>query len=138
MRPQLPRRRLEFAALAPRAEFRVGDLAAVAEGVAEMQPGARRAVEFVGRAVVAQHVAAVVGEPQRAIDRAPVEADAVPHAAREDLAPGAVGVHAQDRRIGVAGIADVAGRADRHVKLAVGAEGDELPAVVGVASAGCR
>jgi hypothetical protein len=96
MRPELPRRRLEFAAPAPRAEFGIGQVAAVAEGVAEMQPGARRAVEFVGRAVVAQHVAAVVGEPQHAIDRAPVEADAVAHAAGEDLASGAVGVHAQD------------------------------------------
>jgi hypothetical protein len=35
--------------------------------------------------------------------------------------------------MGVAGIADVAGRADRHVEPAVGAEGDELPAVVGIA-----
>jgi hypothetical protein len=98
-----------------------------------MHAGARRAVQFVGRRVVAEHVAAVVGEPQCAVHRVPVEADAVADAAGEYLPPRAVGVHAQHCRIGVAGIADVAGRADRHVKLAVGAEGDELPAVVDIA-----
>jgi hypothetical protein len=48
MRPQTLRGRREFATLAPPAELRVGDLAAVAEGIAEVQPGARGMVELSG------------------------------------------------------------------------------------------
>ena len=42
----------------------------------------------------------------------------------------AVDVHALDDAVTVVGQADVARRADRHVELAVGAEGDEAAAVV--------
>ena len=61
----------------------------------------------------------------------PIETDRVAHAARVGLQLRAVGLHAQDGGIAIrVGLADVAGRADRHVEPAVGPEGDELPAVV--------
>ena len=67
------------------------------------------------------------------VDRAPVEADDVAHAARDGLEAAAVGLHALDDAVALARLADVARRADRHVELAVGTEGDELPAVVRLA-----
>jgi acetolactate synthase-1/2/3 large subunit len=54
MRAEFSRRRLEFAALAPRAEFRIGDLAAVAERIAKMHSGARQPVELVGEKNMAE------------------------------------------------------------------------------------
>jgi hypothetical protein len=95
-----------------------------------MEPGVRRPVQLVGRAVVAQPVAPVVREPQLFRFGLPVEPDGVPDAARDDLGAGPVGLEARDRRIGVAAPADVAGRADRHVEESVRTECDELPAVV--------
>src|SRR5438093_5507566 len=63
----------------------------------------------------------------------PVEADAVAHAAREDLDRTAVRLHARDRLVQrPRRYADVARRAHRHVEPAVGTERDELPAVVAV------
>ena len=93
----------------------------------------RRPVQLVRRHVVAEQVPAVVGEPQLAGPGVPVEAHGVAHAARERLEPRAVRPHAQDGRVPVVGrLADVARRADRHVQHPVGAEPDELPAVVAI------
>src|SRR5204863_9289551 len=78
VRAELLRGRLEFRAIAAAAEFRVGQVALVAVRKAEMHPGARRVVQFVRRQVVAQPVAAVVGEPEFARARMPVEADGIP------------------------------------------------------------
>jgi hypothetical protein len=110
-----------------------------------MHASAWRMVEFVGRQVVAEQVAAVVGEPELPGLRLPVEADAVAYASGIDISAAAIGIHAQD--IGVAlriGVADVAGRAYRHVEFAVRAEGDEFPAMMRLAGQpvghqhGCR
>ena len=65
----------------------------------------------------------------------PVEADGVADAAGEDLDAGAVRLHPEDRgvsRVVLLFVADVAGRADRHVEHAVRSEGDELLPVVRV------
>ena len=83
------------------------------------------------RQVVAEHVAAVVGEPERLVDRAPVEADRC-------CAPRGRRSRGRCRRrfmrrmtaVALARLADVARRTHRHVEHAVGAEADELPAVV--------
>src|SRR5690349_13111091 len=125
------RRWRERAARLPAAELRIGNRARVAVREAEIPARARRLVERVGRHVVAHHVAPVVGEPQRARARIPVEAYAVAYAARIWLEARAVRVHAHDARVTVAILlAHVAWRAHGHVQLAVGAEGDELPPVM--------
>src|SRR5688500_4223672 len=96
VRAQLPGRRLELRAGAPIAEFRIGDVALMAERVAEVEAGARRSVELVGGHVVAQLVAAVVREPESAGLGVPVEADRVPYAGGEDLEARPVRVHPRD------------------------------------------
>lgn len=91
-------------------------------------------VEFVGRRVVAKHIAAVVGEPKLPGLRFPVEADAVPHTAGKDFLATAIGIHTQYIDIPLRiGFADVAWRAYRYVKFSVRTESDELPAMVGLA-----
>ena len=99
---------------------------------AEVQAGLRRDVQLVRRHVVAEHVAAVVGEPQLACHRVPIEPDAVAHALGEHLHPGSVGLHPDDGRHHGRRRADVARRADRHVEHVVRPEGDELPRVAGL------
>jgi hypothetical protein len=84
---------------------------------------------FGGRDVVAEHVAAVVGEPQLPRARVPVEAHAVADAAGEDLEAFQVGIHPGYRSIRIAAVAGVARRAHGHVEPAVGTEADEFPAV---------
>jgi hypothetical protein len=83
-----------------------------------------------GRRVVAHAVASVVGKPEDPGVGLPVEADRVANAAREDLAAAAVGLHAQDARVGLGRVADVARRAHGNAEEPVGAEGDVLPAVI--------
>ena len=134
VRPQVLRGRDELAACVLRTELGIACRPAVAVRIAEVLAADRDPVQFVGRLVVAQHVAAVVGEPQFVRARMPVEADGVAHAPRDDLEGAAVGIHPPD--VGVAlriGLADVARRADRHVELAVGAERNELAPVMAVA-----
>ena len=111
-------------------DVRVHDAGSVAVGVAEIEVCLAHAVQFVLRAVVAQPVAAVVGEPQFAGLRMPVEALGVAHAPGDDLHAGAVGVVAADLRVLLGRLADVAGRAERHVELLVRAEGEVLPVMV--------
>lgn len=113
--------------------LRIRDAVAVDEGVAEVQAGLRRAVQLVGRHVVAEVVAAVVGEPEVAGRGVPGEADRVADAVGEDLAVAAVGIQAGEARVDrVIAEADVARRANGHVELPVGTEVDELPAVMAV------
>ncbi len=77
----------------------VGDRPSVAEWKAEVQTGGWRVVELVGRQVVAQHVAAVVGEPQLVRSRIPIEAHGVPYTAGEYLPVGLVGFHPQNSAV---------------------------------------
>ena len=87
-------------------------------------------IQLIRRQVVAQQVAAVVGEPELLRPRLPVEADRVADAEGDVLAMAAVRIHAQDLCVAIA-IADVAGRANWHIQLAVRAKGDEFPAMMG-------
>src|SRR6185369_13423364 len=114
------------ARLAP-AEFRIGDVALVAVRVAEVLAELLHVevVQLVVRELLAEPVAAVVGEPEVAGLRVEVEADRVAHALRQGLDAGAVEVHAVDLGV-LAGIADVARRADREVQLVV-LDAQELP-----------
>src|SRR5262245_66070394 len=99
-----------------------------------MHAGLRRVVELIGRYVVSEHVAPVVREPELARGRVPVEADAVPHAAREDLAlSSAGGVQAADRAVLALRLAHVARRADADVEQPIGPEAERLEAVVAIA-----
>ena len=114
-----------------RAELRIRNVAGMAERIAEMRVGRGDAVEFVVGYVVAHHVAAVVGEPQLVRLRMPVKADRVADASRDQFQITAISVHAH--QVGVTVFiraADVAGCAHWHVQLAIGAEGDEFPAVM--------
>ena len=104
----------------------------MAERETEVEAGLRGDVEFVVRHVVAEHVAAVVGEPQLARHRMPGEPDAVAHTFCEDLRAGTIGLHSDDRGRHRRRRADVARRTDRHVQHVVRAEGDVLPGVAGV------
>ena len=116
------------------AEFGIADVAGVTIGVAEVHVPARGMVQFAVGFVVAEPIAAVVGKPQFPGFRMPVEADRIAHAARKHFRHrvGAF-VHAHTHDIGITiavRLADIARSADRHVKHAVGTEGDEFPAVV--------
>ena len=98
-----------------------------------MQAGLRRRVQLIARHVVTHHVAAVVGEPELARLRVPVEPDGIPDAAREDLEPRAVRLHPHDRGVTrIVPLADVARSADGDIQQPVGSECDELLAVMGV------
>ena len=131
MGAEIQRRWHEFAARALAAELGIGKRTAVTVGIAEMQAGPRRVVQFVGRQIVAQQVAPVVGEPQFAGSGLPVEADAVAHAACDYLEIGAIRPHAgDDREAFRVRLADIARSPDRHVEPAIRTEGDEFPAMV--------
>src|SRR5207249_8266233 len=118
------------AGLAP-SELGIGEIALMAVRVAEvLLARLREAVQLVLGKVLREPVALIVGEPELARLRMEVETDGVAHAAGDDLHTAAVEVHAADVRVLVrVGITDIAGRADRHVELAVGSDLDELPAV---------
>ncbi len=99
-----------------------------------MQPGARRVVEFVRRHIIAQLVAAIVGEPKFTCHRMPVKPDAVAHAVGEHNRLRAIGPHAENRPIArVAALTHITRRADRHIEPAVRTKANELPAVMAVA-----
>ena len=98
--------------------------------IAEIEAFLAHAVQFVLRAVVAEPVAAMVGEPQFARLGMPVETLRVAHAGGDHLHARAVRVVAADLRVLLGRLADVAGRAERHVELLVRAEGEVLPVVV--------
>ncbi len=130
MRPEFLFRRREVLARSPRPELGVGDRRAVAEGEPEVHPGFRRPVQFVGRDVVAEPVAAVVGEPEVPGLRVPVEPYRIPDAPGVGLEIGPVRVHPEDGAEPlVVGVADVAGHTYRNVEFPVGSERDEFPPV---------
>ena len=131
MRAELDGRGCEFRAFALRAELGVGQVALVAIRIAEVHARCGRVVQFIAWHIVAQHVAAIVGEPQFPGFRMPVETDRISHAAGINLDSAAVRPHAGD--VGVTagiGIADIARCTDRYIQHAVGTECDKFPAVV--------
>src|SRR5438105_3787755 len=69
--------RLRRRAGALRSELRIRHIALMAEWKAEVEARLPGDIELVVRQVVAEHVAAVIGEPQLARLRVPIEADGV-------------------------------------------------------------
>jgi hypothetical protein len=108
----------------------IGNAHRVAVGEAEILAGPTHAVQLFLGAVLVLPVAAVVGEPELARLGVEVEAHRIAHAAGHHFHARAVGIVAADLRVVGRGLADVAGGSDRHIELAVGSEGQELPAVV--------
>jgi hypothetical protein len=87
----------------------------------------------IGRHVVAEQIAAVVGEPEILRLRMPVEADRIAYTAREHFGRRIrlAHVHAQNRRVHrLFFLAHIARCADRNVELSVGTEANEFPAVM--------
>src|SRR5699024_551570 len=95
VRTQFSRRRRVIAAGMSRAVLRIGHIAAMTVRIAEMFVAAVDTVELVSRSVVAEHIAAVVSEPQLVAVRLPVETDRVANAAGLRAPVAAVGVHAE-------------------------------------------
>ena len=77
------------------AEYRIGDVGAVAVGIAEVLSIDGYSVQFVRWHIVAHSVSSVVREPQFARFRMPIEADGVANASRYD-AEVAIGVQSSD------------------------------------------
>src|SRR6266481_1230604 len=115
----------------PRTELRIRYITLMAEWKAEVQTGLPGDIELIVRHVVAHHVTTVIGEPQLARLRVPIEADGVAYALGEHLEARPVGLHPQYRRCHRRRQADVAQRADGYVEQIVGPEGDEFPRVTG-------
>ena len=131
VRAEFLRRRPELGTGTERAEVRIGNVSAVAEGISEVLAVRGQHVEFVRRPVVTQQVATVVREPQPPRPGMPVEADRVADAPRHDLVAAVAG-HPQDGVVRVGLVADVARSTHRHVELSIGPKADELPTVVRV------
>src|SRR5204862_888711 len=68
-----------------RTEFRILHIALMTEWKAEVQAALPGDIELVVRHVVAHHVATVIGEPQLARLRVPIEADGIADAFGEHL-----------------------------------------------------
>ena len=109
----------------------IGDRPTVAVRIAEVEAGLGRPVELVGRDILTQVVPPVVGKPQHAALRVPVETDAVTDAVGEDLEVRSVGPNPEDAGVAlVSRQADVARGAHLEVQPSVGAEAKELPPVI--------
>jgi hypothetical protein len=104
----------------------------MAERIAEMLALVRRAVELVRRAIVAEPVAAVVGEPQLMGHGMERQSHAVAHALSILLEHFRRWIDAQDRGLQIVRQADVERRALVEIEPTVGAEGEVLPEMVGL------
>src|SRR5690606_5818870 len=129
VRAQRTYRRLGRGARTLRSEFRVRDVTLVAEREAEMHALLPCDVELIAWDIVAHLVAPVVGEPELARLRMPVEADAVAYPLGEHFHVRSVGLHPHDGRDGSWRETHIAWGADRHVEHVIGTERDELPRV---------
>ena len=124
------RRRREFAAGVFAAVLRIRDRSPMAIGIAKVQPGLRRMIEFIRRLIIPEIVATIIREPQVMGRGIPIESDRVPYSARNDLIPASIRIHAGDQGIAVGiGFTDIAWGSDRHIEFPVGTEGNEFPSV---------
>ena len=96
MRAQRTNRRLGRGARTLRPELRIRDVTLMAVRKAEMHALLPRDVELIARDIVAHLVAPVVGEPELARLRMPVEADAVAYPLGEHFHVRSVGPHPHD------------------------------------------
>ena len=133
MRAQLLRRCPGLRTGTPAAELRIGDVRPVTVRKPEMKSCPRSVIQLIRRAVIAQPVPPVIGEPQLFGDRMPVKPDGIADTRGVNVPFPVLQVDPQDRRItGIAAFADITGRAHRHIQPPVGTEGDELPSVPAV------
>src|SRR3982750_4736608 len=132
MRIGLPRGGLEFTARVFAAKLWIGDLSRVTVRKSERKTFLRCVIQLVGRNVVAEQIAAVVGKPQLARCRMPVESNAVAHAAGEDLGGRAIRLHAKNRRKPriLRPLADVERATNGNQKQPVGSASEDLPSVM--------
>ena len=122
------RRRREFAAGVFAAVLRIRNRSPMAIGIAKVQSGLRRMIEFIRRLIIPEIIPTIICEPQVMGRWIPIESDRVPHSARNDLIPAAIRIHAGDQGIAVwIRFADIAWSTDWHIEFPVGTEGDELP-----------
>ncbi len=105
------------------------NVAAAVEGKSEIKPRPWRVVEFVRRNVVTHIVGAIIGKMKLSGGGMEVHADQVADAAGIDIRLAAGRVEADDGTLQTGDFADIAGRTDRHVKLAVGSESGVAPAM---------
>ena len=77
-------------------------------GITKMQARLVGAIEFIGRQIIAQKVAAIVGEPKLFGHRMPSEADAISNSARENFEICSVGFHAHQAGVRITFVANVA------------------------------
>src|SRR6266404_820315 len=120
----------ELAARAPPTEFRVGEVALVAIGIAEVVlAGLGDAIEFVLRHVLRQPIARVLGEIELLQRRMPVHSQDLADTVRVDLEALPIESDAIDLAVPLRWQADVAGGADLEVELLVRANGEVFPTV---------
>src|SRR5262245_50349264 len=134
VRPELCDRPGEFIAAAAPAELGVGNVAAVAIGKAEIVlAGMEHAVELVLRLVLGEPVTLVLGEIQHSHRRVPVHADDLTNAASHHFGAATVQIDAADLCVTIRWHADVARRANVEIELVVRPDGQEFPAMRGIA-----
>ncbi len=129
MGAEIEHRRGEFRTLVTHRKLRIGSVALVAIGVAEVLADLRNHVELVARHVVAHPVAGVLGEPVLSGARIDVAADAVANTERPDFGIAGLGIDATDLRHAGRRNADIEGRSERHVEPAVLVGSEVFPAV---------
>ena len=129
VRGQIDRRRCELGTgLSP--DIGIRDGAGVAVRKTEIHTFSGRVIQLIGRNLVAQVVAAIVGKPQFFRLGMPVKTDGVADTASKNFKARSVGVHSIDDSVPLIRPADVAWRTDRHVQQAIRPERDEFPAMM--------
>src|SRR4029079_16645959 len=120
----------EFAAGTAPAVFRIGEVALVAIGIAEVVlAGLGDAIELVLGHVLREPVARVLRKVELLQRRMPVHSHDLADAVGVDLEVLAIESDANDPGVPLRWQADVARRADLKVELLVGANGEVFPAV---------
>ena len=131
---ELGRGRGELRARMSGSKLRIGNIAPVAIRKTEMQwsrRARRHTIQFVRRNVVAEQVAPIVGEPQRSIDRTPVESDRIANALCNDRLSASIGLDPLNVVIpAFVALANIARCAYRDIEISVRSECDEFPAVM--------
>src|SRR5438128_2944160 len=127
---KLHNRRGEFAAGMFFAIFRIGNRPSMAIGIAKMHAGLRGIIELIRRLIITEPIPAVVREPQLVALWLPIESHRVPDPARDHFVTRSIRIDTRDQGIAVrVRLADVAGRSDGHIQLAVRPEGDKFPSM---------
>src|SRR5580704_1315329 len=120
----------ELAAGVPPTEFRIGEGALVAIGIAEIVlAGLGDSIELVLRHVLRQPIARIFGEVELLQRRMPVHSHDLADTVGIDLEALAIESDAIDLAVPLRRHADVAGNADLEVELLVRANGEVFPAV---------